>query len=100
MQKKEHSKIKVIFLDIDGVLATETTLKAEKHLCYNERAYPFDKKSVKALNQVLEKRNPEIVITSDWRRAFDLFEIDKIFKFNKIIKSPTNYTKTLRNREK
>ena len=100
MEKNEYSNQKVIFLDIDGVLATKNSIKTEKHLWYSKRAYPFDKKCVTALNQVLEKTNPTIVLTSDWRRAYDLEEIDKIFKFNKVIISPTDYTKNRHNRDK
>jgi HAD domain in Swiss Army Knife RNA repair proteins len=99
MAKKEYSKQKVIFLDIDGVLATKKSINSEKHLWYSKRAYPFDKKCVTALNQVLEKINPTIVLTSDWRRAYDLEEINKIFKFNKVILSPSDYTKNRHNRD-
>ncbi len=42
----------------------------------------------------------QIVLTSDWRRVFNLEKIDKVFKFYRIIKSPIAYTKVLHNREK
>ncbi len=59
--KIEYSKQKIIFLDIDGVLATERTQEIEKSKWYNDRAYPFENKSVKTLNQILEKVDAEIV---------------------------------------
>ena len=95
-----YSKRKVIFLDIDGVLATERTQQIEKRKWYNEKAYPFEPKSIKSLNQILEKVDTDIVLTSDWRRVFSLVEIDKVFKFNKLEQSPNDYSKVLHNRDK
>ena len=99
-KKKEYSKDKVIFLDIDGVLATERMHSVAKKLWYSDRAYPFEKHCVKALNQVIEKTNPLIVLSSDWRRVFSLEEINEIFCFNKVLKGPSSYTQVLHNREK
>jgi len=88
-----------IFLDIDGVLATNQAPKISKSLWYNERAYPFNKHCVNILNQILEKTNAELILSSDWRRVFDLNELDKIFKFNKVVKSPIAITSVLFNRD-
>jgi len=88
-----------IFLDIDGVLATNQAPKISKSLWYNERAYPFNKHCVNILNQILEKTNAELILSSDWRRVFDLNELDKIFKFNKVVKSPIAITSILFNRD-
>lgn len=86
-----------IFLDIDGVLATNPDPKISKSLWYNEIAYPFNKNCVKVLNKILEKTNAEIILSSDWRRVFDLDELDKIFKFNHVIKSPIDVTPVMFN---
>lgn len=88
-----------ILIDIDGVLATNQTPTMSKSLWYNERAYPFDKNCVNVLNQILLKTNAEIILTSDWRRVFDIDELDKIFKFNKVIKSPVDITSVLSSRD-
>lgn len=53
------TKIKVIFLDIDGVLIT-----------HNSKKQKFDKDCVKNLNYILEKSNAYIVLSSAWRLNF------------------------------
>lgn len=92
---------KYIFLDIDGVLASEESSNTDKSLWYNEFAYPFDSVCVHYLNEILNKSDADIILTSDWRKVYDLDELDLIFKFNKVIKSPVSVTKSVgdRNRE-
>lgn len=91
---------KVIFLDIDGVLATHKEFwvcRPKYYKKYPEAEelkipYPFNKGCVKVLNEILEKTDAEIVLSSDWRTHWTLDELDKIFKFNKVIKSPVLVT--------
>jgi hypothetical protein len=88
--------MKVIFLDIDGVLATNKefatnrTKFREKHLWAKELRVPygFNKGCVDVFNEILDKTNAEIVISSDWRFHWDLDELDSIFKANGVKKSP------------
>ncbi|HOY32200.1 MAG TPA: HAD domain-containing protein [Bacteroidales bacterium] len=89
-----------IFLDIDGVLATKECFNIDKSLWYDAWAYPFNENCVKVLNKILLKTEAEIILTSDWRRIFEIDEMDKIFIFNKVIKSPVNYTLDLNDRDK
>jgi hypothetical protein len=83
--------MKLIFLDIDGVLATEEDSWIPPHELY---AYPFDPKNVRILNEILEITGAEIVLSSDWRLIYhnDLEVLDKLFKYNGIIKSPIDVT--------
>jgi hypothetical protein len=91
---------KVIFLDIDGVLATDKQFmqNRQKFHMKNPEAkelnipYPFDQKCVKIFNEILTETGSEIVLSSDWRLYWTLEELDKIFKFNKVIKSPVAVT--------
>lgn len=91
---------KVIFLDIDGVLATHKEFwvcRPKYYKKYPEAEelkipYPFNTGCVKVFNEILEKTEAEIVLSSDWRTHWTLDELDKIFKFNKVIKSPINVT--------
>lgn len=94
--------MKIIFLDIDGVLATN------KQYNYNRKKfrdkyptaknlnlpYPFDSKCVKVLNEILDVTNANIVLSSDWRNIWNLIELDEIFKFNNVKKSPIDVTST------
>lgn len=92
--------MKFIFLDIDGVLATEESSKMEWH---PEFTYPFDSACVEILNRILEKTSAEIILTSDWRIHFDmdLNRLDSLFKHNGIHKSPLDITPDLgKNRNK
>lgn len=92
--------MKVIFLDIDGVLATDkeymtNRTKFRKKYPEAERLripYPFNKGCVKIFNEIITIVDPYIVLSSDWRTHFNLSEIDEIFKFNGVIKSPDDYT--------
>lgn len=88
--------MKVIFLDIDGVLATNKefatnrTKFREKYIWAKELRVPYgwNKECVQILNEILDETDAEIVISSDWRFHWDLDELDKIFKSNGVKKSP------------
>lgn len=82
---------KVIFLDIDGPLATdECYLKTE--MKFGKRLYKWNTKCVEILNQFLQETNAEIILSSDWRRHFNDEQLDEIFKWNNVIKSPIGKT--------
>ena len=86
--------MKALFLDIDGVLATEESSRLAWH---EEFAYLFDPICVVILNTILEKTGAEIVLTSEWRIAFnnDLEALDRLFKYNKVNKSPIGVTSNI-----
>lgn len=87
---------KVMFLDIDGVIALDKQFMTNrtKFMAKNELAnklripYPFDPGAVKILNEILDKTDATIVLSSDWGMYWDLTELDEIFKFNGVNKSP------------
>ena len=54
--------------------------------------YEFNAVCVRVLNEILTLTNAEIVLSSDWRTEWNLQELDNIFKFNKVIKSPIDVT--------
>lgn len=43
-----------IFLDIDGVLATDRGQNTKRKFWFDEQAYPFNEKCVKVLNKTLK----------------------------------------------
>lgn len=96
--------MKVIFLDIDGVLATNkefSTNRTKFKKKYPEAEelripYPFNKDAVKVFNEILDATNAVIVLSSDWRLHFNLEELDGIFKFNGVNKSPKFITSKLK----
>lgn len=64
----------VVFLDIDGVLITDSScatananLIAETHPHCVLGPYVFDPECVVAVNQLLETSQAKLVIASDWR---------------------------------
>ena len=92
---------KAVLLDIDGVLTTSAEYNRNKFRFqkkYPEMGkldvpYPFNDGCVKIFNEILEQTGfPEIILTSDWRRNWTLGELDEIFKFNHVIKSPVVIT--------
>jgi hypothetical protein len=85
----------IIFLDIDGVLATVTQYNlstSSKSWLRNYDVYPFDKKCVKVFNEILEKTDADIIISSDWRNYFSMDELCDIFTINGVIKTPVGST--------
>lgn len=58
---------KIIFLDIDGVLANQTSWGAGKKHWHEDFAYSWDKKCVELFNEIIDKTDAEIVFSSSWR---------------------------------
>lgn len=90
----------VIFLDIDGVLATHRQFMGNRNK-FNQKnpwakelhvPYGFDKGCVKVFNEILEETNAKIILSSDWRLHWNMEELDIIFKNNGVIKSPEGAT--------
>lgn len=92
--------MKIIFLDIDGVLATASefltnrTKFRKKHYVaeHVNIPYPFNDGCVNVFNEILLKTDAEIVLSSDWRKFWTLDELNIIFRFNGVIKSPIDVT--------
>jgi hypothetical protein len=92
--------MKTIFLDIDGVLATHKQYMMNRKKFWDKNPiakelkipYPFDPKCVKIFNEILDETGADIVLSSDWREHFSLEDLDKIFKFNGVNKSPVDIT--------
>lgn len=75
--------MKVIFLDIDGVLNSQEwyTERMEKESSYD---YPFDEFSpelVRRFNKIIEKSKADIVVSSTWRIGRSLPELRDLFRF-------------------
>ena len=91
---------KIIFLDIDGVLATnkQYIMNRTKFQSKNDVAkklgipYPFDPKCVKIFNEILDATGADIILSSDWKYHWNLEDLDKIFQFNGVNKSPIDIT--------
>lgn len=94
-----------IFLDLDGVISIlENSLSDRDEFWKNDPKakllgipHSLDENSIKVLNEILSIFECEIVISSDWKKTRTLENLDKIFKHCKIIQSPINKTKNLRN---
>jgi hypothetical protein len=92
--------MKVIFLDIDGVLATQKEFEIprgefwELHPDAKDLGipYPWNKDCVDVLNEILDETNAVIVLSSDWKHHFNLKHMDAIFKWNGVKKSPIMFT--------
>lgn len=92
--------MKVIFLDIDGVLCTTNEFLMDKVKFHKKNfvpsfvnmPYPFNARCVGVLNEILLKTDAEIVLSSDWRKFWDLKKLDLIFRSSGVVKSPINVT--------
>jgi hypothetical protein len=82
---------KIIILDLDGVIATEECWqKTEKK--FGKNIYRWNDNCVKVLNEILNETDADIILSSDWRKHFDLKTLDEIFKWNNVVKSPVDVT--------
>ncbi len=72
--------MKVIFLDIDGVLVTRNSIKYQYLNFPNDTDIQFGKKAVKNLNKLIRLTKARIVISSTWRLFHSLEELQNIFK--------------------
>lgn len=67
--------MKVIFLDIDGVLVTKQSILANRHI----HPHDFDKDCVNVLNHILFETGAKIVISSTWRLFWNMSELKEHF---------------------
>lgn len=82
--------MKIIFLDIDGVLCTRSCYGKGKDNRWD--AYMFDPKCVAVLNFILQETGAEIILSSDWRHQYTLQEMREIFAHNFVMKGPIGFT--------
>ena len=74
------NKVNLIFIDIDGVLNSEHFYEYTDNYTWDM----FDPASVHLLNKLIEETNSMLVLSSDWRKTYGVYEVKKIFKQNKI----------------
>ncbi|NEN87383.1 HAD domain-containing protein [Paenibacillus elgii] len=74
--------MKIIFLDIDGVLVTS------RHMVQSKKyfGHAFDPECVRSLQEILEKTEANIVVSSSWREGRTLKQLQSIFELNGIKK--------------
>ena len=100
-----YNKMKVIFLDNDGVvcLSTEWGGRSKKKLKYLKEfpdtdmpAYikmdNFNDKAVNILNSILDQTGAEIVVSSDWKLYCTLDELKEMFTKYGVSKQPIDIT--------
>jgi hypothetical protein len=95
--------IPVIFLDIDGVLATDRQffMSRARYHGRNPAAaelgapYPFDPGCVDKLNEIVRSTGARIVLSSDWRLHWSLSDMGRIFRMNGLESVPYDATSEL-----
>ena len=86
-----NNQKKIIFLDLDGVIVVGWN--TSKQYLWGDQE-KFDQKCVNVLNDIIRQTDAEIVLSSDWRHHFTLEQLDQMFKYFGVIKSPIDTTKT------
>ena len=71
--------MKVIFLDIDGVLVTRNSIKYQHINFPEEKSIMFGRKAVNNLNKLIKITKAKIVISSTWRLLHSIEDLRKIF---------------------
>jgi hypothetical protein len=84
----------LFMLDIDGVIATSQCWGRGNDNKWD--AYMFDPKCVALLNFLLKETGAEIILSSDWKNHYTLFEMNEIFAHNGVIKGPIGFTPNLK----
>lgn len=102
--------MKVIFLDHDGVICLSTEwggrfkkqTKVGRKLSQSVMSLPvdarfdnFNKKAIIVLNEILEKTDAEIVVSSDWKRWATVEELGEYYESQGICKKPIAFTPDL-----
>ncbi|MEG0341957.1 HAD domain-containing protein [Acinetobacter sp. TY2] len=72
----------ILLLDIDGVLETSPSWKQPEFL--EDKFYKFNENSRKNFIEVINKINPEIILTTTHRINYNLTEWNKIFELRGI----------------
>ena len=109
--KKNRKKMKVIFLDHDGVICLSTEWGGRykkrnkwdgqklsmtpKEMPLEYRFDNFNKKAIKVLNEILEQTGAEIVVSSDWKRWCTVEEMGEYYESQGINKKPISFTPNL-----
>lgn len=86
--------MKIIFLDLDGVMCTSACYGKGKDNKWD--SYMFDPKCVAVLNFILQETGAEIILSSDWRHSYTLQEMREIFCHNNVIKGPIGFTQLMK----
>ncbi|WP_293743462.1 HAD domain-containing protein [uncultured Acinetobacter sp.] len=72
----------ILLLDIDGVLETSPSWKKPEFL--EDKFYKFNENSRKNLIEIIDKINPEIILTTTHRINYNLMEWNQIFELRGI----------------
>lgn len=86
--------MKIMFLDHDGVicLSSEWGSRFKNKQGLDSVFDRFNEKAIKVLNEIIEKTDCEIVISSDWKYHATLEQMQELYKIRGIKKSPIGYT--------
>lgn len=71
--------MRIIFLDIDGVLNNAEYYKTKSLDSHHKESSHFDNDNINALNKISESTGAKIVISSAWRMLKTLEEISTLF---------------------
>ncbi|APD06606.1 hypothetical protein UJ101_01077 [Flavobacteriaceae bacterium UJ101] len=73
--------MKVIFLDIDGVLNNLNWFKSEKYREFEigDSRANFDPTAIELLNKLIQKTDAHIVISSAWRTLYSIKDLEALF---------------------
>jgi len=87
--------MKILFVDHDGVicLAAQWGSRFKNKEGLDSVFDRFDPKAIRILNEIIEKTDCEIVISSDWRFYATLEQMQELYRLRGIKKVPIDYTR-------
>ena len=87
--------MRIVFLDIDGVLNSDAWDNKRQTTSNDFLKNQFDPEAIKLLNELLEKIDAQIVLTSSWRLNFDLEQMNELFSSIGIKRGIVSFTPNL-----
>ncbi len=88
------SKMKIIFLDNDGVvcLSTEWGKRYKKNEGLAQIFDPLNKKAIEVLNEIIRETDAELVVSSDWKYHATLEQLGQWYELHGLFKRPIDTT--------
>ena len=87
--------MRIVFLDIDGVLNSDAWDNKRQTTSNDFLKDQFDPEAINLLNELLERIDAQIVLASTWRLNFDLEQMNELFSSIGIKRGIVSFTPNL-----
>jgi hypothetical protein len=82
--------MKILYTDIDFVLSLGSEMYSTQTKWGN--VFRFNEKAVSVYNKILLRTGASIVVTSDWKNDFTFKQLQEMFEWNGVCRTPVDVT--------